>query len=172
MRYKCNKGAFVVVVVVVWSFTTLRHFSGHFRRGQLTYQHCSWASLLCRMGAYTWVHIVESIYRWIHLVYRWIHLDGTDFLAVHLSSSTDWRRVRQDGTVWTGQTQWIHIDGFDKRGPCKRTLTGHESWKTKQISITKEHVRIYTDTKKKRPLFSYVCLSKQMQLFYSIILLQ
>ena len=27
-------------------FTALRHFSGHFRCGQLTYQHCSWASLL------------------------------------------------------------------------------------------------------------------------------
>ena len=28
-----------------WCFTALQHFSGHFRRGQLTYPHCSWASL-------------------------------------------------------------------------------------------------------------------------------
>ena len=29
-----------------WCFTALRHFSGNFGRGQLTYPHCSWAILL------------------------------------------------------------------------------------------------------------------------------
>ena len=29
-----------------WCFTAIWHFSGHFRRGQLTYPQCSWASLL------------------------------------------------------------------------------------------------------------------------------
>ena len=34
-----------VDVVVVWCFTALRHFSGHFGRGQLKYPHCFSASL-------------------------------------------------------------------------------------------------------------------------------
>ena len=29
-----------------WYFTALRHFTGHFGRGLLTYPHCSWGSLL------------------------------------------------------------------------------------------------------------------------------
>ena len=29
-----------------WCFTALQHILGHFRRSQLTYPHCSWASLL------------------------------------------------------------------------------------------------------------------------------
>ena len=33
-------------VVLCWCFTALRHFSGHFGRGQLTYPHYTWASLL------------------------------------------------------------------------------------------------------------------------------
>ena len=36
----------VCLVVLCWCFTALRHFSGHFGRGQLTYPHCTWASLL------------------------------------------------------------------------------------------------------------------------------
>ena len=35
-----------LLVVVLGSLTTLQHFSGHFGRGQLTYPHWSWASLL------------------------------------------------------------------------------------------------------------------------------
>ena len=35
------------LIYLLWScFTTLQHFSGHFEHGQLTYLHCSWASLL------------------------------------------------------------------------------------------------------------------------------
>ena len=33
-------------MLLCWCFTALRHFSGHFGRGQLIYPHCSWASLL------------------------------------------------------------------------------------------------------------------------------
>ena len=35
-----------VCLLLCWCFTALRHFSGHFRCGQLTYPHWSWASLL------------------------------------------------------------------------------------------------------------------------------
>ena len=38
-----------VVFLLCWCFTALRHFSGHFGWGQLTYQHWSWASLLCSL---------------------------------------------------------------------------------------------------------------------------
>ena len=31
---------------VWWCFMALRHISGHFGRGQLSYSHCSWANLL------------------------------------------------------------------------------------------------------------------------------
>ena len=34
------------LLLLCQSFTALRHFSGHFGRGELTYPHCSWASLL------------------------------------------------------------------------------------------------------------------------------
>ena len=34
------------LLLLCWCFTALRHCSGHFERGQLTYPHCSWASLL------------------------------------------------------------------------------------------------------------------------------
>ena len=37
---------FYAVVVVVLVFMALRHISGHFGRGQLTYPHRFWASLL------------------------------------------------------------------------------------------------------------------------------
>ena len=40
IHIKAGSGDFIV------SFTTLRHFSGNFGRSQLTYPHCSWASLL------------------------------------------------------------------------------------------------------------------------------
>ena len=33
-------------LLLCWCFTALRHISGHFGFGQLTYPHCSWASLL------------------------------------------------------------------------------------------------------------------------------
>ena len=36
----------MVVVLVFYGSSALQHFSGHFGHGQLTYQHCSWASLL------------------------------------------------------------------------------------------------------------------------------
>ena len=36
----------IMKLLLCWCFTALRHFSGHFGRGQLTYLHCSWASLL------------------------------------------------------------------------------------------------------------------------------
>ena len=39
---KSNNSGGVVVLV----FTALQHFSGNFGRGQLTYPHCSWTSLL------------------------------------------------------------------------------------------------------------------------------
>ena len=39
----------VFFLLLCWCFTALRHFSGHFGPGQLTYPHCSWASLLCRL---------------------------------------------------------------------------------------------------------------------------
>ena len=42
LKYICRS----VVVVVCGCFTALQHFSGHLERGQLTYPHCSWASLL------------------------------------------------------------------------------------------------------------------------------
>ena len=32
-----------------WCFTALQHFSDRFGRGQLTFPHCSWASLLCSL---------------------------------------------------------------------------------------------------------------------------
>ena len=35
-----------LLLLSCWCFTALRHYSGHFGRGQLTYPHCSWASLL------------------------------------------------------------------------------------------------------------------------------
>ena len=34
------------VMLFCWCFMALQHFSGSFGRGQLTYPHCSWASLL------------------------------------------------------------------------------------------------------------------------------
>ena len=34
-----------------WCFTALQHLSGHFRHGQLSYPHCSWASLLRSLPA-------------------------------------------------------------------------------------------------------------------------
>ena len=36
-------------LLLCWCFTALRHFSGHSGRSQLTYPHCSWASLLCSL---------------------------------------------------------------------------------------------------------------------------
>ena len=36
---------FFRATVVLCCLTELRHFSGHFGRGQLSYPHCSWASL-------------------------------------------------------------------------------------------------------------------------------
>ena len=36
-------------MLLCWCFADLRHFSGHFGRGLLTYPHCSWASLLGRL---------------------------------------------------------------------------------------------------------------------------
>ena len=38
-----------VFLLLCWCFTALRHILGHFGRGQLTYPHCSWASLLGRL---------------------------------------------------------------------------------------------------------------------------
>ena len=40
----CNNSC--VMKLLCWWFTALRHLSGHFGRGQLTYLHWSWASLL------------------------------------------------------------------------------------------------------------------------------
>ena len=37
------------------------------------------------------------------------------------------RGIRQDGTVWTGKNRLIHLDGFDKIDPCKRTLLPNPS---------------------------------------------
>ena len=49
----------VVLCCVVLCFTALRHFSGHFGRGQLTYLHCFWASLL---AVYQYlVHILSPV---------------------------------------------------------------------------------------------------------------
>ena len=44
-------GAFICIVTITvrllyWCFTAIRLFSCHFGRGQLSYPHCSWASLL------------------------------------------------------------------------------------------------------------------------------
>ena len=36
----------LLLLLLCWSFTALWHFSCHFGRGELTYPHCSWASLL------------------------------------------------------------------------------------------------------------------------------
>ena len=36
----------VLLLLLCWCFTALQHVSGNFGRGQLTYPHCSWASLL------------------------------------------------------------------------------------------------------------------------------
>ena len=35
-----------ILLLLCLCFTALRHISGHFGRSQLTYPHCSWASLL------------------------------------------------------------------------------------------------------------------------------
>ena len=35
----------LLLLLLCWRFTALWHFSGHFGCGQLTYPHCSWASL-------------------------------------------------------------------------------------------------------------------------------
>ena len=38
-----------ILLLLYWCFTAFQHFSGHFGRGELTYPHCSWASLLCSL---------------------------------------------------------------------------------------------------------------------------
>ena len=48
-----------VVVVLCSCIIALRHIVGHFGHGQLTYPHCSWASLLCRLPARS-AHSVAS----------------------------------------------------------------------------------------------------------------
>ena len=41
-----NNAKISIVHLLCWCFTALWHILGHFGRGQLSYPHCSWASLL------------------------------------------------------------------------------------------------------------------------------
>ena len=74
----------------------LRHLSGHFRCGQLTYPHCSWASLLCSLPVFS-AHSFASNWQLPFLNQR---------TRIRPSYS---KRLTASGAVWSGSTLFARI---------------------------------------------------------------
>ena len=52
-------------LLLCWCFTTLRHFSCRFRRGQLTYPHCSWVFWASLIDSFIPVLLANNCPAWI-----------------------------------------------------------------------------------------------------------
>ena len=102
-----------VSVLLCWCFTALWHFSGHFRRGQLTFPHCSWASLLGSLSV----------------------------LSAH-SFASDWQlpflyqRKGESGSVFSIPSRVSHRKILYPLGSCTSAFSDHRS-----LEFTREYLQ-------------------------------
>ena len=104
-----------------WCFMALQHFSGHFGRGQLTYPHCSWASLLGSLpvtdNCPSWISGWERNYFMTNLHDRmWPYVRMEPATArIPVGRASD--RATAPGALWLGYIDHTHVHIFQPISP-------------------------------------------------------